>query len=144
MDDSHRLGRVWLYLALHFYVTGDDQATAFGQHALDLAMTGKDTRFQAQANNYLGLLYYSQGDYTPSRDYYRQARSLLEGDLLYERFDEVVFPAVLTRYRLTLCLAELGAFAEGVTMGTDPPRPGHHPFMGASFYADDIVVPMMS
>ncbi len=106
LDDAQRLGRVWLHMAIHFYVTGAyDQATAFGQRALDLAMTGEDTGFQAQANNYLGWIAYCQGNYAPSRDYYRQARALLEGDLLYERFSELAFPAVFTRLFLASCSA---------------------------------------
>ena len=120
LDDAQRLGRVWLYMVIHFAVTGAyDQATAFGQRALDLAMTSKDTGFQVMANNYLATISQCRGEYARSRDYGRQARALLEGDLLYERFGEASFPAVHSRYGLAICLAELGEFAEGETMGTE-------------------------
>jgi class 3 adenylate cyclase/tetratricopeptide (TPR) repeat protein len=120
LDDAQRLGRVYLHMGINYYFTGEnDQATAFCQRALDLAMTGTDAGFQAQAHNYLGVISHDQGEYARSRDHGRQARTLLTGDLLYERFGEAVFPAVITRTILAFCLAELGAFAEGVTMGTE-------------------------
>jgi predicted ATPase len=120
LDDAQRLGRVWLYMAGAFTVTGAyEQATAFAQRALDAALTRQETGLQAHAHNYLGWITYSQGAYTPSRDHCRQARALLEGDLLYERFDEIAFPAVFCRTFLAFCLAELGAFAEGVAMGSE-------------------------
>ena len=107
-------------MTMAFYAIGVyEQATAFSQRALDLALTGPDTGFQATAYSFLGVVAYAQGAYGASRDYCRQARALLHGDLLYERFGQPIHIAVHIRYRLALCLAELGAFAEGVTMGSE-------------------------
>src|SRR5262245_64131707 len=43
----------------------------------------------------------------------------LEGDLLRERFGLVFLPAVNVRVVLVECLAEVGAFAEGLAIGTE-------------------------
>ena len=120
LDDSTRLARVWLYMVMHFVVTGAyDQAAAFAQRALDLATNSKDTGFQVMAYNYLGTISHCKGEYARSRDYGQQARALLAGNLLYESFGEVSFPAVHTRYWLSICLAELGEFTEGATMSAE-------------------------
>ena len=47
----------------------------------------------------------------------RQAMALLEGEQHYERFGQPVLPAVQSRTYLSTCLAEVGAFAEGIAVG---------------------------
>ena len=45
--------------------------------------------------------------------------ALLEGERRYERFGETVLPAVSSRTWLSLCLADVGAFAEGIAVGEE-------------------------
>ena len=118
LDDAPRLARVRLHMALSFYVTGAyAQADALAHRACDLAMTGQDTAIQALAHSYLGVIAYAQGAYLQCRDYGRRARGILQDHLLYDRSQQVI--PVHVRYRLALCLAELGAFAEGASMGRE-------------------------
>jgi tetratricopeptide (TPR) repeat protein len=68
----------------------------------------------------------------------QQARAALTGAQCTERFGQVSLPAVLTRTWLGLCLAEVGAFREGILVGTESRRLAEavdHPAdrMGASY-----------
>ena len=71
------------------------------------------------ANNFLGLVYFLQGDYRQAMDANRRAMALLEGEQRYERFGQAILPAVRCRTYLSLCLAEVGAFAEGIAVGEE-------------------------
>ena len=120
LDDPRRLGRVSLYMAQYFFVVGQyDRAIASSQRALALAAASGDSGTPIQANNYLGMVYFLQGDYRQAMDACRRAMAALEGERRYERFGQSVLPAVTSRTFLSLCLAEVGAFAEGIAVGED-------------------------
>jgi tetratricopeptide (TPR) repeat protein len=63
------------------------------------------------------MVYYFQGDYRQAMDTCRRAMALLEGEWRYERFGHPILPAVTSRAYLSLCLAQVGAFAEGIAVG---------------------------
>ncbi len=94
-------------------------AIASSQRALALAAASGDSGTPIVANNYLGLVYFLQGDYRQAMDAYRRAMAALEGEQRYERFGQPVLPAVQSRTYLSLCLAEVGAFAEGIAVGEE-------------------------
>ena len=94
-----------------------DRSFASGQRALVLAAASGDIGTQVQANIYLGQVYFGQGDYRQAMDFFRRAMAALEGERLYEFFGETRLPAVHARTYLALCLAEVGAFAEGIAVG---------------------------
>jgi class 3 adenylate cyclase/tetratricopeptide (TPR) repeat protein len=120
LDDPRRLGRVSLYMARYFLVARQyDRAMASSQRALALAAASGDNYTPIEANNFLGLVYFLQGDYRQAMDANRRAMALLEGEQRYERFGEPVLPAVRCRTYLSLCLAEVGAFAEGIAVGEE-------------------------
>lgn len=120
LDDPRRLGQVCRFLSHHFYVMGMyDQAIAAAQRALVLATTTGDVVLYALANYYLGGAYKAQGDYHRAIDCHRQTVASLDGARRYERFGEILPPAVLSRARLAWCHAELGTFAEGRTLGEE-------------------------
>jgi tetratricopeptide (TPR) repeat protein len=120
LGDQHRLGRVSLYMTLHSYYTGEhDRAIVSGQRALALATASEDAGTQAMANVYLGANYHAQGTYQRAIDCCRQAVASLEGDLLHQRFGQAALPAVLSRAWLPVCLAEVGAFTEGIVVGEE-------------------------
>jgi tetratricopeptide (TPR) repeat protein len=96
-----------------------DQAIAAAQRALALATTTGDVVLQALANYYLGGAYRGQGDYHRASDCHRQTVASLDGARRYERFGEILPPAVLSRARLAWCHAELGTFAEGRILGEE-------------------------
>jgi class 3 adenylate cyclase/tetratricopeptide (TPR) repeat protein len=120
LDDPRRLGRVSLYMARCFLIARRyDRAMASSQRALALAAASGDTYTPIEANNFLGLVYFLQGNYRQAMDANRRAMALLESEQRYERFGEPVLPAVRCRAYLSLCLAEVGAFAEGIAVGEE-------------------------
>ena len=68
---------------------------------------------------FLGRAYYGLGDYPQAIDLLRQNLVSLEGALLRERFGLPGLPAVMSRDMLARCLAELGAFTEGLAHGEE-------------------------
>src|SRR5262249_9428269 len=120
LDDPHRLGRVSLCLARCFLIARQyDRAMAASQRALALAAPSGDPYTPIEANNFLGLVCFLQGDYRQAMDAHRHAMALLEGAQRYERFGEPLLPAVRSRTYLSLCLAEVGAFAEAMAVGEE-------------------------
>jgi predicted ATPase len=120
LDDPRRLGRVSLSLAQYFVSIGQyDNAMASSQRALALAAASGDHYTPIEANFQLGLVYFSQGEYRQAMDAHRRALAALEGEQRYERFGQPILPAVRSRIQLSLCLAEVGAFAEGIAVGEE-------------------------
>jgi class 3 adenylate cyclase/tetratricopeptide (TPR) repeat protein len=120
LDDQHRLGRVSVHMAQYFLNARQyARAIASGQHALALAAASGDHYTPIEANNFLGLVYFLQGDYRQAIAANRRAMALLEGEQRYERFGQPVLPAVRCLTYLAMCLAEVGAFAEGVAVGEE-------------------------
>jgi tetratricopeptide (TPR) repeat protein len=118
LDDPRRLGRVSVYMADCFIAVGQfDCAMASGQRALALAAASGDSGTHIWANNYLGLAYYIQGAYRQAIDAFQRTTAALEGEQRYERSGQKVPPAVFSHTFLSLCLAEVGAFAEGRAVG---------------------------
>jgi class 3 adenylate cyclase/tetratricopeptide (TPR) repeat protein len=118
LDDPRRLGRVSVHMAQYFLSAGQyDRAMASSQRALALAAASGDYYTPIEAHFQLGLVYFIQGDYRQAMDANRRALALLEGEQRYERFGQPVLPAVRSRTRLSLCLAEVGVFAEGIAVG---------------------------
>jgi class 3 adenylate cyclase/tetratricopeptide (TPR) repeat protein len=120
LDDSRRLGQVSRFLTNHFRLMGAyDQAIAAGQRALALAMTGGDDVPHALANQELGYVYRTQGDYRRAIDCFGQTVAALDGAWRRERFGQLFLPAVISRAHLAECHAELGTFPEGGALGEE-------------------------
>ena len=120
LDDPRRLGRVSLYLAQYFLAVGQyDPAIVSSHRALALAPASGESGTPILASTYLGMAYYFQGDYGQAMDACRRAMAALEGERRYERFGQSQLPAVTSRTFLSLCLAEVGLFAEGVAVGEE-------------------------
>jgi class 3 adenylate cyclase/tetratricopeptide (TPR) repeat protein len=120
LGDQHRLGWVAAYMTNQFWTTGDPQrAVEVGQPALSLAKTLGDTALQVVTHLFLGRAYHALGDYPQAIDLLRQNLVALDGALLRERFGLSGLPAVQSHDMLARCLAELGAFTEGLAHGED-------------------------
>jgi tetratricopeptide (TPR) repeat protein len=120
LDDPRRLGQVSRFLSLHFYYRGAyDQAIAAAQRALALATANSEVVLRALANTYLGRAYHTLGDYCRAIDCFGQAAAFFEGTRRYERFGQLILPAVLSRTYLAWCHAEMGTFPEGKTLGEE-------------------------
>jgi predicted ATPase/class 3 adenylate cyclase len=123
LDDQPRLGRVVAFLCRYFRGMGDyDRAVASGQHALAIAATLGDFALQVRARFFLGIAYHALGDYPQAIELLRSNVGALVGDLMRERFGQAGLPAVLSRTYLARCLAELGAFPEGITHAEEAVR----------------------
>jgi class 3 adenylate cyclase/tetratricopeptide (TPR) repeat protein len=120
LDDPRRLGQVSRFLSLHFYYRGAyEQAIAAAQRALALATANGEVVLEALANTYLGRAYHAQGDYRRAIDCLGLTVASLDGAQRYERFGQLILPVVLSRTYLAWCHAELGTFAEGMTLGEE-------------------------
>jgi class 3 adenylate cyclase/tetratricopeptide (TPR) repeat protein len=120
LDDHRRLGQVLLALVIHFRIMGaHDQAIAAGQRALELATASGDVVLQALVNLRLGQAYHRQDDYRRAIDYLRPAVAFFDGARRRERFGLPNLPAVLSRFFLAWCHAELGTFTEGRAFGEE-------------------------
>jgi class 3 adenylate cyclase/tetratricopeptide (TPR) repeat protein len=120
LHDRRRLGWVSAHQAVLFsHMGGQEQALASGQRALALAEALGDVVLQVRGMIQLGQAYYTLGDYRQAIEYSRRGMTYLEGDLLRERFGLVFLPSVNVRVALVGCLAEVGAFAEGLAIGTE-------------------------
>jgi tetratricopeptide (TPR) repeat protein len=87
-----------------------------------VAATLGDFALQVLAQHYLGVAYHTLGDHCQALGFLRGNVESLAGDLLRERFGLAGPPAVLSRAWLVRCLAELGAFPEGIAHGEDAVR----------------------
>jgi tetratricopeptide (TPR) repeat protein len=120
LDDPRRLGQVSLFLSVHFFLRGAyDQANTATQRALALATASGDAILRALANQRFGIAYQAQGDYRQAIDCFGQTVVFFDGVRRYERFDQVILPAVLGRAYPAMCHAELGMFAEGRALGEE-------------------------
>jgi tetratricopeptide (TPR) repeat protein len=118
LDDPRRLGRIAVYMADCFLAVGQhDRAMASCQRALTLAAASGESGTHIAANNCLGLVYFIQGDYRQAMDAFRRIVAALEGEQQYDRLGQNVPPTVFAHTFLCLCLAEMGAFAEGMAVG---------------------------
>jgi predicted ATPase len=143
LDDQPRLGRVSAYMCRYFREVGDhDSAVESGQHALAVAETLGDFALQVTAHHFLGVAYHTLGDHRRAMGLLRSNVESLEGGLLREFFGVAGLPAVLSRDWLARCLAELGAFPEGITHAeealrvaeaVDHPNSLIHAYLGIGF-----------
>jgi tetratricopeptide (TPR) repeat protein len=115
LGDQRRLGWVAAYMTDCFGSTGDPQrAVEVGQRALTLAGALDDAALQVVLHLFLGRAYYAVGNYPRAIDLLRQNLVALEGALLREHFTLPGLPSVTSRDVLARCLAEVGAFTEGL------------------------------
>jgi tetratricopeptide (TPR) repeat protein len=123
LGDERRLGRVYCYMANFFQQLGDHgRGIEFGQRALAGAMPQEDFETQVQTQYFLGQAYYALGDYRQAMKVVRRNVASLGGDLIREHFGLTSLASVSSRAVLVRCLAEVGAFAEGIVCGEEAVR----------------------
>jgi len=123
LHDQHRLGQVASFMAQHHRVIGEpDRAVESAERALRIARALGNQALEIDTNFRLGLAYLNLGDYRRASDVLARNVSALEGARLHERSGQPGLPAVLSRAWRALCLAELGEFAEGLTLGREALR----------------------
>jgi class 3 adenylate cyclase/tetratricopeptide (TPR) repeat protein len=114
LGDQLRLGWASAYLIQSFMQVGEpDRALATGLRALTIATDLGEVDLAVAAQNYLGQLYRTLGDYPRAVECYGKTVAYLQGELLHERFGMSGVVSVQSRSYLACILAEYGAFAEG-------------------------------
>jgi len=138
MDDQPRLARVSAALSQWCFVMGDhERALALSQRTLALAERLGDVAFQSITNYLLGAVFHALGDYHRAIECLRRSMASLEGDLLWQRFGLTGLPSVFSRTWLAWCLAEVGAFTEGIVRAEEGVRVAEavdHPYSRISAY----------
>jgi DNA-binding NtrC family response regulator/tetratricopeptide (TPR) repeat protein len=138
LNDQRRLGEVCRTICDSSWQMGDyGPALEFGQRALAISMALSDVRLQYDTNFKLAQIYYLLGEYGRAITYCKTAVSL-EGMLPPQRVGPSGGTSVGVCTLLTLCLAELGAFAEGIIHGEEGLRRAEaadHPFPRTNSYS---------
>ena len=92
---------------------------ASGQRACALAAALGDFPLQVTGDMYLGQVYYAMGDYPRAISVLRHNVESLKGSLRCERFGMANLPSVVSNTFLVYCLAEQGAFDEGIACSNE-------------------------
>jgi DNA-binding NtrC family response regulator/predicted ATPase len=121
LGDQRRLGHLAGYLSVCLRHQGHiDEALVSAQRALAIGTALGDVGLQVTANSFLGELYlWVLNDYRQAAEAYRRNVELLHGALLRERFGTTNVQSVVARAQVARCLAELGAFADGLAYAED-------------------------
>ena len=132
LGDQRRLGQIAGYMTFCLRELGDpDGSLASAQRALTIATALGDVSRQVAANLSLGEVYLSAlSDYRQAAEVFRRNVEMLHGGLL-EHLGTANIPSVTSRASLAMCLAELGAFAEGQAHGEEALRlaaAAEHPY----------------
>jgi class 3 adenylate cyclase/tetratricopeptide (TPR) repeat protein len=129
LGDQRQLGRVSAYLSRHFSTMGDqERALVSGHRALALAEATGDAALRIMATLTLGVVYHALGDYRRAIDLLRPNLASLKDAQVRGHFGMAGplshSPGLLTSSQtwLAFCLAEVGAFAEGITIGEEGVR----------------------
>jgi tetratricopeptide (TPR) repeat protein len=138
LGDQRRLGRVCAYLADCYRQTGDyTRAIEAGQRALLIAEEHADVALQVATNIYFGQAHFNMGLYRSGSRFLSENVAILVGELGQERLGLPYVASVHSRTWLTLYLAELGEFAEGIRRGEESLQIAEsvgHPFSLTSAY----------
>jgi class 3 adenylate cyclase/tetratricopeptide (TPR) repeat protein len=121
--DRRRLGLVRAFLTDSFRLTGNnEQAIACGEQALAFATDLGDFPLQVLANLFLGHACHAVGDYRRGVQLLRRNVESLSGELIRERFGSSAFPSVFSRCYMAFSLADLGEFAEAISVAEESVR----------------------
>jgi tetratricopeptide (TPR) repeat protein len=99
---------------------GDNRrALEFAQRGLTLAETVGAVDLLVHSRLNMGLLCRAMGDYRRGVTVFTQTVELLQGDLARERFARPLYPAVVARVHLAICLSALGEFRQALHAAED-------------------------
>jgi tetratricopeptide (TPR) repeat protein len=119
LDDRRRQGAVAASMARGLWALGDNiGAVEAGRRALDIATSLGDPQLAVITRFRLGDALIGLGRYLEARDLLAENLPALQGPLRLARFGAAI-TSVGTLRGLTICLAELGEFAEGETRGEE-------------------------
>jgi tetratricopeptide (TPR) repeat protein len=132
LGDQRRLGQALFYMTRAFWEMGDqERALETGQRVFSLANALGDFSLQIMAHYSLGRVHSALGNHHQAVELLRKNVTLLKGDLSREHFGLTGLASVSSSIELSVDLAELGAFAEGIACGEEAIRIAEavdHPF----------------
>jgi DNA-binding winged helix-turn-helix (wHTH) protein/tetratricopeptide (TPR) repeat protein len=113
-----QLAQISGYIANHLQWIGNyGRALTAGQQALALAVALGDEALRGLANAELGPIYYYLGDYSQAQEVLRQSVAALADERSQARLGHATLLSVHPHAWLLMCLAQVGAFAEGRAVG---------------------------
>jgi tetratricopeptide (TPR) repeat protein len=113
LDDDGRRGRVGAFLAnMHTRLDDPDTGLVHGRRSLEIAGRLGDLRLRILATSFLGQAHFCRGEYTQAVELATANLAALPPDWVHELFGSRQLPALNDRFRLIVCLAHLGRFAE--------------------------------
>jgi predicted ATPase/class 3 adenylate cyclase len=123
LGDQLQLGRLYNSMSMTSWLAGDvERAIDYVQRTLAVAATLGHVGLQARAHYNLGRICYDAGDYVRAIESLERNVATLQGALLYERLGSNNIVAAASRSWLSYCLAERGAFTEGLAMAEEGRR----------------------
>jgi tetratricopeptide (TPR) repeat protein len=132
LGDHRRQVLIESSLANYFRRIGDyDSALVAGQRAYTLAAALGEVGLQVVARAWLGPIYYDLGNFHQAREILEENVVHLTGKQRYEHFGLPCVAAVWSRAYLVMSLTQVGAFAEGHSLGTEAVQIAeavHHPY----------------
>ncbi|HSF30861.1 MAG TPA: adenylate/guanylate cyclase domain-containing protein [Candidatus Tectomicrobia bacterium] len=144
LGDQKHLAAVFSQMSFYYFLIGHhDRAVDTGERALAIAKDLADIPLEVETNLNLGRIYLTLGEYRRAMTCLRWNTAALDGDQLRERFGErysaAGIPSLQSRTWLGRCLAELGAFGDGIALAEgvmQVAEESHHPFTRAAAYRD--------
>ncbi len=123
LQDQRRVGRIAGTMANLFWEMGEqDRAVAAGQRALDIATEVDDDALRDLAYRYLGRSYHALGDNLRAIDTLERVIQLRRARPPQQSRRDSTAPSLSPQLFLVQCLAERGAFAEGIAHGEEAVR----------------------
>jgi len=114
LGDQRRLGSVLNFMISYFVLMGNHRrATEIAQRALNVG--DRDLSLNVVTHYYLGVAYHHMGRYRDSMSVLTRAIANVDNaNLRYERFGTANIISVICRVWKVQCLAQLGAFQDGL------------------------------
>lgn len=138
LDDAGRLGWIVSYLSTHCFMAGDaENALACSQRAQALAMACADTALQVDVHLHLGQVYHARGEYAAAIAALEPNIAFLNEAWQQDQVDLATLPGPHSVPWLMMCLAEMGAFAQGYSYAAEALRVaaiGERPYEQVAVY----------
>ena len=120
LGDPQRLSLISYHLCWSFLAMDDHaRAIAAGQRALALATASGAVDLHIMVQARLGIVYYAAGDVRKALHVSRWVMAALEGQSVPARFGQLSPSSVTCRVIVARCLADMGAFAEGMVVAEE-------------------------
>jgi DNA-binding NtrC family response regulator/predicted ATPase/class 3 adenylate cyclase len=122
LGDEHRRGRALVFLMHRAWNMGDsNHALELGREALAIGVGLHDASLEMSANQRLGAIELTRGDFRQAAERLRRVTEQLQDGGGRERV-EINLTSVNSRDRLVWCLTQLGEFAEAMARADEATR----------------------